>query len=142
MVMKLRRAYSIVISSIILTSVVLAVGGGVWYFSRGASTVIADDYVEGITELIDELSERFIIEHVARNATHVRVWVYNYGEVPIVVDVYVDIEGGASGSSTDVEVASHEVIEVGIELAATTGDEVAVKASSRRGNNAYCRYIA
>lgn len=105
-------------------------------------TVIAIDYINSIDDLIEELSERFIVEHVNHSGTHVSIWVYNYGTIPVVVDVYVDIDGGASGQSLDIEMPSQGLIDVCIELVITKGDEVAVKAVSRRGNNAYYRYLA
>ena len=136
-----RRAISPVIAALMLSAVVLAVGGAVWAFSQGAMTVVAEGYVEGINVLIDEISERFIVEHVAHNDTHVRVWVYNYGEVGIVVGVYADIEGGESESSMGVGVGPQGLVEVCINLVVSVDDYVAIKAVSRRGNNAYYRYM-
>ncbi|MDH5744768.1 MAG: hypothetical protein OEZ52_14590 [Candidatus Aminicenantes bacterium] len=137
-----RRAYSPVITAIILSAVVLAVGGAVWSFSQGAMTVTADDYIDGVNDLIDTISERFVIEHVANSETQIRVWVYNYGEVAIVVDVYVDIDGGESNSVKDIEVESKDIYEVIIDFSSIQVDkEVAIKTVSRRGNNAYYRYL-
>jgi len=137
-----RRAYSPVIAALILSASVLVVGGLVWSFSQGATIIIAEDYVSGVNDLVDEISERFIIEQVAHTGTQVRVWLYNYGEIEVVVDVYADVDGGASGSILEVEVAPQGFVEVDIELAVASGEEVAVKAVSRRGNNAHFRYIA
>lgn len=137
-----RRAYSPVVAALILSASVLAVGGLVWSFSQGAMTIIAEDYVSGVNDLVGEISERFIIEHVSHTGTHVRVWLYNYGEIEIVVDVYVDVDGGGSGSILEVGVSPQGFVEVDIELTVASGEEVAVKAVSRRGNNAHFRYIA
>lgn len=141
-VLRFRRAYSPVIAALILSASVLVVGGFVWSYSQGTTTMIAEDYVSGVNDLVDEISERFVIEHVAHNSTHVRVWLYNYGEIEVMVDVYADIDGGASGYETAVELDPKEFVEVDVELAAASGEEVAVKAVSRRGNNACYRYIA
>jgi len=139
----MRRAYSPVIAALILSAVVLSVGGAVWAYSQGSMTIIAEDYIEGINELKDTISERFTIEHVANTSTQILVWIYNYGEVAIVVDVYVDIDGGESNSVMNVDVGPDDFVEVVIVFSAIQdNDEVAVKAVSRRGNNAYYRYLA
>jgi len=136
-----RRAYSPVIAAVILSTVVLSIGGVIWFFSQGSMTITAEDYAESLMNMTDVISGRFIIEHVANDSSHIFVWVYNYGEVDIVIDVYVDIEGGSSNSSLNVGIASQGLAKVDIALSFTPGDEVAVKAMSRRDNNAYYRYI-
>ena len=135
------RAFSPVISVVILSAVVLAVGGAIWAFSQGTMTITAEDYAENMMNVTDAICERFIIEHVADNGSHIFVWVYNYGDVDIVIDVYIDIDGGSSNSILNVGVDSQGLVEVERALSFTSWDEVAVKAVSRRGNNAYYRYI-
>jgi len=135
------QALSPVISAVIISAVVLAVGGAVWAFSQGAMTITAEDYAENMMNVTDTICERFIIEHVADNGSHIFVWIYNYGEVDIVIDVYIDIDGGSSNSFLNVGVDSQGLVEVEIALSFTSWDEVAVKVVSRRGNNAYYRYI-
>lgn len=54
-----------VISAVILSAVVLAVGGAIWAFSQGAMTITAEDYAEGVVNMTDVISERFIIEMVS-----------------------------------------------------------------------------
>ena len=137
-----RRALSPVIAALILSSVVIAVGGAVWHFSQGAMTIIAEDYAEAVVNMTEVISERFIVEHVNNSDTTLSVWIYNYGEVDIVVDVYADASGGASNYSTDYEVPSGELRKANISLADTSGKEVTIKVASRRGNNAYYRYLA
>ena len=134
-------AFSVVISAVILSAVIMAVGGAIWAFSQGAMTITAEDYAESLINMTDVISERFIVEHVANDSSHIIVWVYNYGEVDIVIDIYIDIVGGSSNSSLDVGVDPKGLVEVDIPLSFTSGDEVAVKAVSRRGKNAYYRYI-
>ena len=58
------RAISPVISAIIISAVVIAVGGAVWAFSQGAMTITAEDYAEAVINMTDTISERFIIEMV------------------------------------------------------------------------------
>ena len=59
------RAFSPVISAVILSAVVIAVGGAIWAFSQGAMTITAEDYAEGVVNMTDVISERFIIEMVS-----------------------------------------------------------------------------
>ena len=63
--LKERRAISPVISAIILSAVIMAVGGAIWAFSQGAMTITAEDYAEDVIEMTDVISERFIIEMVS-----------------------------------------------------------------------------
>jgi len=135
------RAFSLVISAVILSAVVIAVGSVIWAFSQGAMTITAEDYAESLVNMTDVISERFIVEHVANDSSNIFVWVYNYGEVDIVIDVYIDIDGGSSNSILDVGVDSQGLVKVNIPLSFDSGDEVAVKVVSRRGNNAYYRYL-
>ncbi len=58
-----RKALSPVISTLILSAAVIAIGGGIWSFSIGASTMIADNYVNDTLELVNEVTERFMVEH-------------------------------------------------------------------------------
>jgi len=49
---------------VIISAVVIAVGGAVWAFSQGAMTITAEDYAEAVINMTDTISERFIIEMV------------------------------------------------------------------------------
>ena len=109
-------------------------------------TITAEDYAETVIEMIDTISERFIVEHVKYDSDteKLHVWLYNYGEVDIVIDVYADVDEGESGSSTDYEIPSGAFITAeitGITLAQSSGKEVAIEVVSKRGNNAFYRYI-
>ena len=59
------RAFSPVISIVIISAVVLAIGGAIWAFSQGAMTITAEDYAEAVINMTDTISERFIIEMVS-----------------------------------------------------------------------------
>jgi len=138
------RAISQVISAVILSAVVMAVGGTIWAYSQGAMTITANDYAEEVIDTTDIICERFIIEHVCYVDPTLSIWLYNYGGVDIVVDVYADVDEGDSGSSMNYEIPSgaFEAAEItGITLAQSSGKEVAIKVVSRRGNNAFYRYI-
>jgi len=84
-----RQAFSPVISTIILSAVVLSVGGVFWAYSQGAMTISAEDYAESLMNMTDIITERFIIEHVCYESDYLYVWVFNYGDVDIEVKVKV-----------------------------------------------------
>lgn len=141
---KKRKGVSPVISSILLTAMVLAIGGAIWSYAQGASTVVADDYVDGVMELLETAAERFTVELVSNNSdcTVLRVWIFNYGDVNVSLDVYAHI--GESSYSTDLEapvaVDPGALVCANVTVAAVSGDEVGIKVHSRRQNNAYYVY--
>ena len=146
-----RRALSPVIATIILSAVVIAIGGAIWSYASGASTVIANDYVNGTLDLMNEIVERFVVEHATNTSdgSNMSIWVYNYGDVDIIVDVYANATS-FNGSTYSVRsnltnpVPAGGLIEIEIHFstgALEPGDTVAVKVHSRRQNNAYYRYI-
>ena len=65
------RAFSPVIAAILISAVVLAVGGAVWAFSQGAMIIAAEDYAESVINMTDTISERFIIEMVSYESVSV-----------------------------------------------------------------------
>jgi len=148
-----RRALSEVISTVILSGVVLAIGGAIWAYSLGATTAIADGYVSDTLGLVDEIVERFDVEHIHYNLTKdiLRIWIYNYGEVDITVDVYVTakstIEKSTRGDQPNgVDILSEQVLIVTFDFSApadslVSGDSVAVEVYSRRQNCAYKSYV-
>ena len=143
-----RKALSPVISTVILSAVVLAIGGSIWSYSAGAATVIADGYVNDTLDLVNEVTERFMIEHVSYDSTpnDLTVWVYNYGDQVITIDLYATVNSVASGefedSTLETVIGKGETEEIVIELSLSvdTDDEVSLKAHSRRQNNAYETY--
>lgn len=139
---KRRRGITPVVATIILSAVVIAVGGAVWSYAQGAATVIANDYVNGTMSLMNEVIERFTVEHVTNSSdgTILRVWIYNYGDVDIVVDVYANTTGDAFNSSLGNAIASKALVCVNVTIPLNSGDEVAIKVHSRRQNNAYYTY--
>ena len=143
-----RKALSPVIATVILSAVVLAIGGSIWSYSAGAATVIANGYVNDTLDLVNEVTERFVIEHVSYDSTpnNLTVWVYNYGDQVITIDLYVTVNSVASGEFEDATletvIGKGETEEIVIELSLSvdTDDEVSLKAHSRRQNNAYETY--
>jgi len=138
-----KRGTATVISTIMLSAVVIAVGGAVWFYCQSASVLVAKDYVEGVTSLMYEATERFAVEHVGYDSQSqtLRVWLYNYGSTDVVVDVYASVEGSPFVSSLENPVGAKELVDVGISLNASSGNEIVVKVVSRRGNNAYYTYV-
>ena len=140
-----RRALSPVIATIIISAAVLTIGGGLWAYAEGASTVIAEDYVNDTLSLVDEITERFVVEWVSNstNGDTLTVWVYNYGDVKVVVDVYVDVDDGNSGSTLSTEIIAGAYAEIDVSFVGDPlqkGDEVSIKVYSRRQNVAYHVY--
>ena len=140
-----RRALSPVIATIIISAAVLTIGGGLWAFAQGTSTIIAEDYVNDTLSLVDEITERFIVEWVSNstNGDTLTVWVYNYGDVKVVVDVYIDADDGNNGTVLGTEIIAGDYAEIDVSFAGDplqTGDEISIKVYSRRQNCAYQLY--
>ena len=78
-------------SAVVLTAVVITVGGATWAFARNSTTIIAKDYIDGTTEQISYLKERFTIEltYYDEYSEVLYIYVYNYGSVDVIIDTYV-----------------------------------------------------
>ena len=144
-IFKRRRGLSPVISTIILTAVVITIGGLVWSYAQGASTVVAMQYVDDTLDLLYEITERFSIEHVSNNSdgTELNVWISNYGDVDIILDVYADTSSSSSTNSS-VEVLAGDIVYVEISFSGnplSKGDSVAIQAYSRRQNSEYSMHV-
>ena len=141
----MRRALSPVIATVILSGVVLAVGGAIWSYSLGASSVIANSYVNDTLSLLDEVTERFTVEHIncSSDGSTLSVWIYNYGEPDVVVDVYVYVDDGGSGQSMENLIPSGQIVRVDVALDQPLEilDEVSIKVYSRRQNSVYETYL-
>jgi len=144
--MESRRGISPVIATIILSAVVLTIGSAVWSYAQGASTVIATGYVNDTLTIMREVTERFTVEHVSNNTarTELYVWVYNYGDVDITVDVYANVTSSGIRYHTDLnnplKISVSGFVKATITISAVSGDEVDIKVHSRRQNNAYYKY--
>ena len=144
--MRRRVALSEVISTIILAGVVLTVGGAIWAYSLGATTAIADGYVNDTLSLVNEIVERFDVEHIQYDHVDddLKIYVYNFGDVDITVDVYVTAKATIEKDSTGQIILSEQMSQITIDFSSdplTIGDDVAVKIYSRRQNCAYKSYI-
>lgn len=135
-----KRALSSVISTVLLSAAVLVIGGMIWNYANGASSVIAYDYHEDSMELINQIEERVMFEHITNNSTHLTIYLYNYGEIDVEVDVY------ANTSSTDLQnpmtIESKESECAVIPLVCSSGDIIGLSVYTRRQNIVYYSYIA
>ena len=149
------RGVSPVIATIILSAAVITIGAAVWNYSQGATTVIANDYINGTLDLLKEVTERFNVEHASNNSdgSLLYVWVYNYGDVDIIVDAYANATHYVNSTyseytySTNLtnSVVSTGLVKINITYASNPlqlGDSVAIKVHSRRQNNAFYKYTA
>ena len=145
-----RKALSPVIASIILCSAVLLIGLSAWSYTYSVSAFLQTSYFEDVKKQIDAISERFAVEHIAydNSSNILYVWVYNYGEVDIEVDVYVMVEDGAmkgkNFSETATPIPYCEVLEMTVPLQGgnlTVSDELVIEVVSRRGNFVYKTYV-
>lgn len=141
---KQRRGLSPVISQIILAATVLTIGGGVWYFALSYCTVTADSYINETLELMNTAIERFTVERATNNtaATNLTIWVNNYGEVDIKVDVYAD-STNRTASTLGVPIPSEKITQIVLDFSAdpmVNGEDFQIKVYSRRQNVAYHYY--
>lgn len=140
------RGVSPVIATVILSAVVITIGGALWSYTQSAATVIANDYVDGIMELMNAALERFTVEYVSNNSvgTVLHIWIYNYGEINVTADVYAFIGNQTYSTDTDnpISIPSSSLVCANVTVAALSGGEdVAIKVHSRRQNNAYDTYV-
>ena len=134
-----RRAFSQAISAMILSAVVIAVGGAIWAYSQGAMTITAEDYAESVIEMRNTVSERFIVEHVAYGEQELKVWIFNYGDVDIEVKIQV---GSVTHSEEWMEIMAGGFAALEpLSYSAESGNELFIRAYTRRGNNVYYRYL-
>ena len=130
-----RRAVSTVLSALLLSAVVIAVGVSIWAFSQGAMTITAEDYAESVINMTDTISERFIVEQVIYDGSHLFVWIFNYGNV----DIEVKITNPEIDNDWE-KVVSGELKKIDI-IYTISGTEVGIKVESRRGNDVYYRFV-
>jgi flagellin-like protein len=146
--LKCRRGISEVISSVILTAVVLTVGGSIWFYAQSATTAMTNNYVNETLTVMKDVTERFVVEHVGNNTscTTLYVWVYNYGDVDIIADVYANATHASTSthnSTLGTSISSGSLVRIDVPFTKTpltSGDQVAIKIHSRRQNNAFYTY--
>ena len=141
-----RRGLSPVIATIILSAVVIAVGSMVWSYAQGASSVIVSDYTNGTLDLLNEITERFTVEHVTNNSQGdtLTIWIYNYGEVDVVLDVYA-VGNNTENNTLGTTILAGNLTHVQVFFTVDTMDKnevVMITVYSRRQNVVYSKYVA
>lgn len=143
MYIKNRKGISPVISEVMLAAAVLTIGGGIWYYSLSFCSVTADNYIDDTMELMNVAIERYTIEKLsATNSTNFRVWVNNYGEVDIIVDIYA-ITSNKTASKFNQNIPSETLRSIDLDFSTTpleTGDNIQIKVYTRRQNIVYGYY--
>lgn len=133
-----------VIATVILAGCVLTIGGIIWSYSLGVTTVTAEIYVNDTMDMLHEMQERFDVEHVRYNTNNdtLLVWVYNYGEVEIMIDVYPTINSELHEASANNKIEAGETKKVLFLFTSplVPQDQVILKLYSRRQNVAYYTY--
>jgi hypothetical protein len=92
-----KRGISPVISNLILLAAVLGAGMFLWWFALTRTSIATTDYADTVSEGIEKVEERFVIEHVqiVKDSPNwnVSVWIYNYGKINVnITDIYLDHE--------------------------------------------------
>jgi hypothetical protein len=140
-----RNGLAPVISSIILAAAVVSIGGALWFYSQGATSVISEGYLDDTFELVNDVAERFTVEYVTNNSdcTTLHIWIYNYGDVNVTTDVYVSTNDTVYTSDIDnpLFIGSSDYVCANITVSVQTGEYVTVKVHSRRQNNAFATYL-
>ena len=135
-----RKAVSPVIATVILSGVVLLIGGGLWSYSLGAASSVATDYTDKTTDMVHTIIERFNIEYVEYNSTsqNVTIWIYNYGSIQIKVDTKVTING-TDYYDYNRYVNSKCIVEVNLDIGVSlnSDDEISIQVESERDNKDY-----
>ncbi len=88
MKLKSRRGDSSIITTLLLTSVVIAIGIVLMSFFSGTNTIRQNDYFDQTLESVHNIQERFCVENIGVTPSNssVRIWIYNYGNRNITVD--------------------------------------------------------
>jgi len=138
--LKCRRGISEVISSVILTAVVLTVGGSVWFYAQSATTVMTNNYVNNTLGLKPEIIERFTVERVFYESGVLHIWIFNYGSVDSQLDIYVTPSVGTIPPSLNHAIGSNNLGYVDIATTLSAGTTLSIKVHSVRDNNVYYAY--
>ena len=135
-----KKGLSPVISQIILAATVLTVGTGIWYFSMSYCSVTTDSYIDETLERMNVAIERFSIERVSTiNPNNLTIWINNYGEVDITIDIYADSENKTS-SIFNIGIPADKFKKIELDFSTDpleSGDNFQIKVASRRQNFAY-----
>jgi archaellum component FlaF (FlaF/FlaG flagellin family) len=137
------RAVSSLLTAVILCGSVLVIGGAVWAFANNSSSLMGTDYFDEVNENVDKARERFMVENIEpMNASCLRVWVYNYGDIGVNVTTCVFRNGSNIGQLTGQFLNGGEMNELDIPVQTLVkGDELVVKVISVRGTTENESYV-
>ena len=143
-----RRGLSPVIAAVLLSGTVLLIGGALWAYASDTATFVATGYIEDTIELTNEVTERFVVEHISYDSSQdeLKVWVFNYGGQDIVVDTYAYVSSISNGEfmdstfDTSIDSGDNSMIIIPLSFSVESGDEVSITIHSRRQNSAYETY--
>jgi flagellin-like protein len=143
-----RRGLSPVIASVILSAAVLTIGGALWAYASDTATFVATGYIEDTIELTNDVTERFVVEHISYDSSQDKliVWVFNYGGQDIFVDTYAYVSSTSYGEFMDstfdesIDSGDNSMIIIPLSFSVESGDEVSITIHSRRQNSAYETY--
>jgi hypothetical protein len=116
----------------------------IWNYASGASSVMASQYFNESQELVKQLQERYMVEHIANNSTDLTIWIYNYGDVDVELVVYANNNGTiySTDQNNPISVSSQSNAEATFAVTSSEGDIIGINIYSRRQNNVYYMYIA
>lgn len=142
--MKSRKGLTPVVASVILSGMVLVIGAGVWSYSYGAASSMAQEYSEITIDMVHTITERYCIEkvHFDSGTENIHIWIYNYGNIPIEVEVTATVNGNQY-SDPALFLGAKVLDSVAIDLSAESLgslDEVIISVISDRSNQEYWTY--
>lgn len=138
-----KRGISPIISSLMLTAIVIALGITVWATTSGSSSIMKKDYFNEVTDSIYTIKERYYIENVGLDLTHNNfiIWVYNFGQVDInITTVQLSGTGKTSYFLPNRTIRVGEMVQINLSLNGFTyvaGTSMYVATTTLRGNKAY-----
>jgi archaellum component FlaF (FlaF/FlaG flagellin family) len=139
---RLRKGYSSVISSMILTSAVIIIGSILWAYSQSATVVMTNSYLDETFSTLNNLIERFTIEKIYYNDTDKKMilYIYNYGDISITLDIYINSSNGSAFSSSDNNVDRQCLQRIEIPVDVSSGSVLSIKCHTRRSNDVLAKY--
>ena len=136
------KALSSVMTAIMLCAAVLVVGGVVWAYANGSSTIMRNNYFDEVVVRVDQAKERFMIENIFYDdASTISVWIYNYGGLSVNVTVQVLNASGIISSQTGNLISIGEIVQIDVTVSSIyPGDNLIIKVISERENIEYEKY--
>lgn len=140
--LKVRRGVSEVVAAVVLAAVTLTVGSVIWAFAQSATIAATNDYINGTFTTMKDIIERFTIEYVDYDSTTktLKVWVYNYGSIDIVIDVYTTLPNTPPLLNIKVRSRAQPECVTFLDVTLSSGTEVDIQVHSGRQNDAYFNY--